>query len=161
MKKTIQKTKVSKQHIKTNSIPEYISEILRTSGLRMTPQRKSLIEELEHSKIGLSIKEIYKKLNTKKVKIDEASVYRTIEALRNLDLIHSLSDGKYKLCSHIACEQSFHLSLICKKCNTVLEPHLDKSKESLIADSLNLKTGQIHNLQVHILCDNCLKTKST
>lgn len=160
MKKPDPKTKVSKQHIKTNSIPEYISDILRTSGLRMTPQRKSLIEELESSKIGLSIKELFKKLNAKKVKIDEASVYRTIEALRNLDLIHSLSDGKYKLCSHIACEQSFHLSLICKKCNTVQEPHLDKSQESIIANSLNLKINQIHNLQAHIVCDSCLKIKS-
>ncbi len=157
MKKPDQKEISSKKHIKTSSIPEYISDILRGSGLRMTPQRKFLIEELESSKVGLSIKDLFKKLNHKKIKIDEASVYRTIEALRNLDLVHSLSDGKYKLCSHIACEQSFHLSLICKTCNTVQEPHLDLAKENVIASSLSLKINQIHNLQVHITCENCMK----
>ncbi len=148
----------SGSHILTPSISEYISELLRGSGLRMTLQRKALIEELEKSKVGLSIKDIYKKMNSKKIKIDEASVYRTVEALKKLDLVHSLSDGKFKLCSHIACDQSFHLSLICTSCGKVTEPHLNLKNETQIAESLNLHLNQIKNIQINFTCTTCLKT---
>lgn len=159
MKKTISPAKKSKNHIDGQSLTEDISNILRNSGLRITPQRIAMLEELEFSTVGLSIKELYKILKQKKIKIDEASVYRTIEALRDLDLVHSLPESKYKLCSHVSCDQNFHLSLICKICSEVLEPHLDKSNESLITSSLSLNPGQIQNLQVHYICQSCQNSK--
>jgi Fe2+ or Zn2+ uptake regulation protein len=149
--------KLSKKgnHVTTSSITEYISDVLKNAGQRMTVQRKGLIEVLESTKVSLSIKEIFQKLSDKKFKIDEASVYRIIEALKELNLVHIYANGKVKLCSHLACKQTFHLSLECQKCKKVQEPHLDPKRELQITKTLNLKTNSIKHLHIDYICENC------
>lgn len=134
---------------------EHILDMLKQNGHRQTSQRLSLIELLERSKVGLSIKDIFKKLQKQKIKIDEASVYRTIETLKELNIVHIHSNGKVKLCSHLACEQSFHLSYECESCGKVIEPHLDPNQEATLAKTLHLNLSSIRHLQVEYICDDC------
>ena len=143
------------KHQTDHATLEYIAELIKQKGLRMTAQRRGLIEVLEKSKISLSVKEIFKKLTDADFKIDEASVYRIIDALKELNIVHEHSNGKVKLCSHIACEQSFHLSLECEKCKKVQEPHLNHASEKKIAQTLNLKIDSIRNLHVDYICSQC------
>lgn len=151
---------MKKTHLSSQHTLEYISDLIKQKGLRMTAQRKGLIEVLEKSKVSLSVKELYKKLIDNHFKIDEASVYRIIDALKELNIVHEHSNGKVKLCSHLACEQAFHLSLECEKCKRVLEPHLDPSSEKKIANTLNLAISSIKNLHIDYICSECTSRTS-
>jgi Fe2+ or Zn2+ uptake regulation protein len=146
--------KQSLQNHNSSSI-EYILNMLKNSGFRQTSQRVSLITVLDQSKTSLSIKDIFTKLKKQKIKIDEASVYRIIETLKDLDIVHIHSNGKIKLCSHLACEQKFHLSYECEKCGKVQEPHLVPDQETEIAKILKLDLNTIRHLQVGYLCSIC------
>lgn len=137
------------------SSTDYIADLIKKHGLRMTTQRRALINVLNTSKTSLSIKQIYSKMCEKKIKIDEASVYRITEALKDLNIVHIHFNGKVKLCSHLACEQNFHLSLECQMCQKVQEPHLSSTDENQLADILKLKPKSITHLHVDYICKKC------
>ncbi len=138
-----------------SSSVEYILEILKNHGFRKTTQRVSLIEVLDRTKVSLSVKDVFAKLKKQKIKIDEASVYRIIEKLKELNIVHIYASGKIKLCHHLACEQKFHLSYECEQCGKVLEPHLDSKQENEIAKTLKLELTSIRQLHVGYVCSAC------
>lgn len=141
------------QEIKSNAT--YISQFLKNEGLRMTSQRESVITALEKSSKSISIKDLYQRLVKKNKKIDEASVYRIIETLKGYNLVHTFSDGKVSLCSHLQCNQNFHLSLECTVCHQITEPHLSAADEVNIAKSVGLKISSVKNIQVEHICHQC------
>ncbi|MGH1468940.1 MAG: Fur family transcriptional regulator, partial [Bdellovibrionales bacterium] len=124
-------------------------------GLRVTEQRKAVISYLKGLKVSVSIKDIYRSLNNDGVKIDEASVYRFIETLKDYKLVHAHSDGKINLCSHQSCSHSFHYSVECPKCHKIYEPTLSKEKEKQLAAIFGLKTKSIQHIEVSSLCSRC------
>lgn len=133
----------------------YFSRILKNSGMRMTEQRKALLSFLEETDYSISIKDLYSSLDEQGVSIDEASVYRTVESLKTLKLVHQQSDGKIKLCSHHSCGHDFHISLECSKCHKVIEPHLDSKKEEMLSKLLGLNSENIDHIQVEVQCQDC------
>ncbi len=139
-----------------SSTTDEIARLIKANGLRMTTQRRALIEVLNQSKTSLSIKELFIRMSDKNVKIDEASVYRITEAFKDLNIVHVHLNGKVKLCSHLVCEQAFHLSLECNRCSKALEPHLSSADEQKVAKILNLQANTISYLHVNYVCGQCL-----
>ncbi len=135
---------------------EKILAKLKTNGLRVTEQRKAVISHLEKLNFSVSIKDLHKALSLKGVKIDEASVYRFVETLREYKLIHTHSDGKVNLCSHQACTHSFHYSVECPKCHKVSEPKLSKAKEKELASLFGLTMKSVQHIGVSSLCTGCI-----
>ena len=70
---------------------EKLFKKLRDNGMRVTDQRKAILFFLSEQETSISIKDLYSGLSKKSVKIDEASVYRTVEALKSGVACHRLS----------------------------------------------------------------------
>lgn len=134
---------------------ERIFQKLRSNGLRVTDQRRAVVSFLEGSGKSVSIKEIHRNLVKSGVKIDEVSVYRIIEAFKDLDLIHINSEGRVNLCSHLSCAHSFHYSTECSDCKLIMEPDLNLENEKALAKIFGLSLKNIKHVQVSIKCKDC------
>jgi Fur family ferric uptake transcriptional regulator len=130
-------------------------ELLRTRGLKSTPQRLYILELLSHASKPLSIAELQKKARGK---IDTVTLYRSMETLvekslvRPVDLRHGHTD--YELVG----EEGHHHHLVCERCGTLEE------LESCPAESIQKKLAQKasrfsmltdHSLEFFGVCNSC------
>lgn len=137
-------------------------KILKENGFRLTRQRISFIECLCAHDKPLTPKEITEAINSKdkdSKKTDMASVYRFIEQLRNIKLVHEVHPAKgFYLCLHQNCGQRFHLLIHCTRCSTTEEKHVpDELTQPMIwyLRSQAYFEPEEHFLQISGLCKLC------
>lgn len=130
-----------------------ILEQLRQNKYRITQARREIIEALTFS--PLEVKVIARRLERKGVKIDLATIYRTLERLVSLSLVNKtqFEDGisKYELND----KQTHHHHLVCEDCGFVEDIPLDEERlmNQVIAQS-KFKVLR-HNLEFFGLCKRC------
>jgi len=133
---------------------------LQTAGYKLTKPRLLIIESLAKTKTPLNAYEIAKILNKKAKSIDIASVYRTLKILKETDLAHETSQGKFIACQKPSCQNQkhSHYQFICKTCQQTTEIHIDDSSFlSKIQKLFPEISIQSHNFQFSGLCPNCKK----
>ncbi|MBX9703853.1 MAG: transcriptional repressor [Silvanigrellaceae bacterium] len=150
------------EHVSCNgkSFEELCIEALKGANYRITQARLSVIECLSQHNMPLSPTEIYDKLTEKGDKIDKVSVYRVLESLAQLKLIHQiLPSGDYLRCD-TACEtKSSHLILKCNGCNLVKEVDLGLELIETMIQKVSADhrfQAKKHTLQFDGFCENCL-----
>jgi Fur family zinc uptake transcriptional regulator len=130
-------------------------------GGRLTPKRRYVLETLLSAEQPLSAYEIADNYQRhQQEKIPAMSVYRMLDFLLTLGLVHKLaSTNKFVACSHIACEHSHQTPqfLICDNCQTVREIGIDKQlvqalEKSIVDNHFQLNSPQ---LELHGLCEQC------
>ena len=91
---------------------------LQTAGYKLTKTRLLMIESLAKTKTPLKAYEIAKILNKKTKSIDITSIYRTLKILKDNNLIHETSQGKFIACQKPSCQNQkhSHCQFICKIC---------------------------------------------
>jgi len=100
---------------------EQAQQAFQRSGMRLTSQRRTILEVLDESESHLDAEALYHQAKTRDHNISLATVYRTLAALRQLGLIqqrHLVPDdqrGYYE----IADQQHFHFT--CLRCGRVIE----------------------------------------
>src|SRR6266498_1197508 len=96
---------------------------LSDRGLRITKQRRALIETIEQANQHLDANTLLSLARKKNPKIDRATVYRTLELLKRfglideLDLMHLEGEKHY----YEAKSDLDHLHLVCFKCGAIIE----------------------------------------
>jgi Fe2+ or Zn2+ uptake regulation protein len=136
-------------------------EALQNANFRITKPRIAVIECLAHSKAPLSPKSIYEKvIHSGEFKIDQVSVYRILETLAQLNLIHQVfPSGDYLPCT-TRCEQNpNHIILNCTKCEKVTEIHLDWNYIHNIFENVNNKFKFTPAKQMFQIDGNCEKCR--
>jgi Fur family transcriptional regulator, ferric uptake regulator len=102
---------------------------LRESGHRLTPQRELVLAAVE--KLGHATPdEVYGEVRTHSAAINLSTVYRTLELLDDLGLIHHahLSDRAPTYHSTSGHE---HSHLICRNCKKVISVEVSEMEEAL------------------------------
>jgi Fur family ferric uptake transcriptional regulator len=100
---------------------EQVLKKIKESGLRLTQSRLKILQLLEATQKSLSPSEIFAQLQ-KKFKgeeFDRVTVYRILEKFEELEIVHSVGNGKYVYCTHQACGHDKHFIAICDRCGTV------------------------------------------
>jgi len=101
-----------------------ILDRMRSRGLRMTWQRRVVAESLEQADEHLDAERIYELAQLKDPRIHRATVYRTLNTLKEhglvdeLDLLHYGGDRRF----YEVRPSTFHIHLICRDCGRVEEP---------------------------------------
>tara|TARA_R110002167_G_scaffold38699_2_gene120259 strand:+ start:269 stop:712 length:444 start_codon:yes stop_codon:yes gene_type:complete len=135
--------------------------ICQQKGGRLTEKRQRVLSSLLDSETPLSAYEVADHLNKKSDQaIPAMSVYRMLDFLVSLELVHKLSStNKYVACTHIACEHSHQVPqfLICQKCQKVKEIGIPKAlveqlRESVLKADYHLVNSQ---LELDCICNNC------
>ncbi len=128
---------------------------------RLTPQRRLVLEIFLENRDGhLSAEEVYQLSREKKGEIGLATIYRTLELLEALGLLHKINFGdgrsRYELVPVDYSEHHHHHHLVCLVCGGILEVEEDllHQLEELIEAKHNFCIVN-HNLQFFGYCSRC------
>ena len=137
---------------------QYI-ETLRRAGLRVTSQRVAVCEFLANTDRHPTTSQVYEEVRKTHPEISQATVYNTLNTLRELGAIVEISAGTDH--THYETDPSPHINIICLRCHQIAD-----LKESLAPDMLmdNIfeNTGfRATTLQVQVsgFCPACQQAK--
>lgn len=135
-------------------------EILDNKGLKKTEIRILLLDFLSKIKKPISASEVL--LQLKKNKLDQVTVYRTLESFLEKGIIKKVETGKRESEYEIIDEKNDHHHMICMKCNRI-EDFIGcdslKIVESALKKSKNFKKISHHSFDLFGLCNNCEENK--
>jgi Fur family ferric uptake transcriptional regulator len=115
------------------SYPGEIVKKLSEKGYRMTPQRLMIVSAIENSDGHISAEEIYAQVVAKYPHVNISTVYRTLELLKELELVTETDFGEGRVRYHPA-GKGHHHHLVCTGCGTVID--LDESLLSSLESTL-------------------------
>jgi len=122
---------------------------------RFTLSVRTISEVLNSAETLLGTSDIQQILKQKNQKIDTSTVYRILNKLKKINLVHEF-ENKWKRCTHPTNISDEHHFLICNECHNVEEVFLDYKQS--IADQL-LEEKKFRLEHVHLgflgLCKNC------
>ncbi len=131
-----------------------ILEQLKQQRFRLTKPRKEIIKVLAH--YPLTAQEVHDSLRKKKIKIDLASVYRTLELFDKMQIIHWTELGGGKKRYELIDDSNHHHHVVCSSCGAIEDVAFP---EDAIVKELKNKTKfkiDHHHLEFFGLCPNCL-----
>ncbi len=132
----------------------------KLKGLRASKNRDDVICILQNSSTPVSVEDIYEKIKKTNNKISLSTVYRIIEKLVNLGIVHKVTtlDDNKALYEIIKDSHTHHHYMICVKCKKMI-PIDDcpvKELEKIIADKTGFNiTG--HKFELYGECENCAR----
>jgi Fur family ferric uptake transcriptional regulator len=140
-------------------------EALRQAGGRITKPRLAVLECLAASEQALSAAAVMSRIrkNPGATELDLATIYRNLEALQGLGLVHRVGpNGEFVACGHAACEVDLHVIVHCQHCDRTEE--LDAPEELLgpVKKYIQRRTGYAfdeHFMQMSGSCGECAKGK--
>jgi Fur family transcriptional regulator, zinc uptake regulator len=104
---------------------ERAREAFRTKGLKLTPLRQSVFQEIAGSHRAIGAYEVLDKLATRGERLAPISVYRAIDALVAAGLVHRFESRNAFFACHAGHEMR-QLVLACETCGRVAEVDGDK-----------------------------------
>jgi Fur family ferric uptake transcriptional regulator len=133
-------------------------ENIRGKGYRMTPQREMILEAI-HAEGHLTADAIYQRVHASSPAVNLATVYRTLELLRRLDIVTAIDTGESCVHYELAGEQRHH-HLVCEGCGHTLELDCD------VLEPLERELARRYGFQVNLnhlalfgTCPKCQKPK--
>ena len=131
-------------------------EYIRQRGLRRTPEREQILEEIFMIHGHFDVDELYLRLKDKGSKVSKASIYRVLPLMIDCGLVREVdyNDGHWHY-EHIY-GHAHHSHLRCLRCGEILEfeePTLDLLEEQLGREYGYRIKG--YQLQVHGFCATC------
>jgi Fur family ferric uptake transcriptional regulator len=152
------------EHSKHNcTFQEHCIAALKNAGMRITRARLAVVECLSSSQKPLSPRLLHEKLTESSAEgdaIDPVSVYRILEILQKLGLIHQVyPSGDYVKCHDRHSPHDAPAILLCKNCGETTEIHIEQSLLDPLMQRAQLREGFLAQeviLQFQGQCRACL-----
>ena len=134
-----------------------IPELLRSKGMKVTPQRIAILNMLMNTKAHPPAEAIFKALEPTNPTMSLATVYKTLDSFTSADIIQELSIDGESL--HYDYDTSFHPHVICRKCGAICDVDINVSSEiNSIVNKINSETNydiDKEQLFFYGLCEDC------
>lgn len=136
-------------------------QALKDSGARITKPRQAVLQCLASAKDPVSPRQILDIIQKDEATpdIDQVSVYRILEALSELGLVHQVfPSGGYMACFHQHCSAAFHVLTRCSACEKTEELDVPDDAVKRLVEHLRNEfgfTAQGHAFQVNGRCERC------
>lgn len=143
-------------------LKDWVRGQLAKSSYRLTPQREAVVDVLiANADDHLSAEEIYMHTKQLYAEIGLATIYRNLELLEKLEIIHRLEYGDGQSRYEIRLgddEEHYHHHLICRQCGSIGEFKSDllETIERRIAEETGFKVTD-HCLRFFGVCATCSK----
>jgi Fur family transcriptional regulator, ferric uptake regulator len=119
---------------------------LHTKGMRVTGQRKLILQVLEEAGGHLDAETVFERAHKRDERVSLATVYRTLQLLKEMGLVdqHFTSrEHSREVYEPVGAEEHYHFS--CLKCGKVVEfqsPLIDRARKQLAQElSINILHG--------------------
>ncbi|PTM56406.1 Fur family peroxide stress response transcriptional regulator [Desmospora activa DSM 45169] len=129
-------------------------EQLKTTGVRMTPQRYAILEYLLTSLGHPTADDIYKALEDKFPNMSVATVYNNLRVFKEAGLVRELTYGDAS--SRFDANMHEHYHIICRECGKIVDfeyPSLIKVEE----EAARMTGFQVenHRMEIYGRCRSC------
>ncbi|MBC2695261.1 MAG: transcriptional repressor [Desulfobacteraceae bacterium] len=131
---------------------------LNEKGCSLTIQRHAILEYLYENRTHPTVEKIYYSLKEKFSTISRATVYNTLELLKNYGLIQEITIEKGK--SRFDYEVKTHHHFLCHRCNRVYDVNVEGCP---LAGKKMINGHKIEELRPYIIgiCSKCLQKKKS
>ncbi|CAM3426257.1 Fur family transcriptional regulator [Hydrogenibacillus schlegelii] len=138
---------------------ERIKQILHAHNYKLTPQREATVRVLlERMEDHLSAEDVYLALKSRMPDIGLATVYRTLELLSDLKIVHKVNfgDGVTRYDFRAEGAKHHHHHLYCLSCGKVeeIEEDLLEDVEKIVEERFGFEILD-HRLTFHGICREC------
>lgn len=135
--------------------PQKITDELRSAGHRLTAPRQHILAVIRASDGHITADQILKRVRARYASINKSSVYRTLDLLTRLNLVHltDLGNGRIEYEMH---QHPHHHHLLCRQCGSMSEASA-QAFDSLEA-SLSKEYGfsaDLEHFAIYGLCSKC------
>ncbi len=134
-------------------------ETLKRAGLRVTSQRAAVCEFLSKTNSHPTPSQVYEAVHRQHPEISQATVYNTLNTLRDLGAIIEISAGTEH--THYELDASPHINMVCLRCHQVTDLQENLAPDMLM-DSIFQNSGfRATTLQVQVtgFCPDCQQAK--
>ncbi|HSO57924.1 MAG TPA: peroxide-responsive transcriptional repressor PerR [Paenisporosarcina sp.] len=130
-------------------------ETLKSTGVRITPQRHAILEFLIQSMIHPTADDIYKALEAKFPNMSVATVYNNLRVFRESGLVKELTYGDSS--SRFDFVTNDHYHIICDSCGKIVDfhyPGLDEVEQ--LASHVTGFQVNSHRMEIYGTCPTCI-----
>jgi Fur family ferric uptake transcriptional regulator len=100
--------------------PQSLSGLLERSGVRPTPRRLEVLQELADERDDVTAQQLWSRLRERDSHTGLATVYRTLALLSEKGVVDVLSHHGGEQCYRL-CGGEHHHHLLCERCHRVVE----------------------------------------
>ncbi|PJK15757.1 transcriptional repressor [Chryseomicrobium excrementi] len=135
-------------------------DTLKSTGVRITPQRHAILEYIIQSMTHPTADDIYRALESKFPSMSVATVYNNLRVFRESGLVKELTYGDSS--SRFDFVTNDHYHMICTGCGKIVDfhyPGLDEVEQ--LASHLTGFEVESHRLEVYGTCPSCKQQSKT
>jgi len=134
-----------------------IDELIRSHGLRRTPQRQATLEAVAAAAGHATAEEIVKRVRRKLPAVSPSTVYRTLASLEEVGILCHAHLGHTASVYHVG-TAGLHQHLVCERCGALQEVSdaLTEPFARTLKRSFGFKANFTH-FAVLGVCSNCAK----
>ncbi len=133
-------------------------DVLKQTGVRMTPQRQAILEYLAVSRTHPTADEIFKALEDKFPNMSVATVYNNLRVFKESGLVNELTYGDSSSRFDFASDAHYHI--MCQECGKIVDfkyPGIDAVEN--VAARLSGFEVSTHRLEIYGVCPECTKVE--
>ncbi len=133
-------------------------DVLKQTGVRMTPQRQAILEFLAESRSHPTADEIFKSLEGKFPNMSVATVYNNLRVFKESGLVNELTYGDSSSRFDFASDEHYHI--MCQECGMIVDfkyPGIDAVEN--VAARLSGFEVSTHRLEIYGVCPKCTKAE--
>ena len=135
-------------------VSEELDAVLRSRGLRATPQRRFVLDALE--RLGHATPDqVWDQVQAVAPSLSPSTVYRTLELLAELGVVTHTHLGHGAPSYHLATHAD-HIHLVCRRCGDVQSADVQRAHQ--LADEVLTRYGfvtDVGHLSLDGLCADC------
>ena len=135
---------------------ERFSEYLSKHGLKMTRERRVLIDQVLSARGHFDVDDLLGRLRKAGHAVSRATLYRNLPRLVDSGLIHKVEMARGQARYELMLGRHHHDHMICLTCGTILEfesPEVERIQEEVCRRKKFLMTGHSH--QIRGYCEAC------
>lgn len=133
-----------------------LEELLRRKGVRPTPRRVAVLDELAAERDDATAQTLWHRLRERgEETIGLATVYRTLSLLHERGVVDALSHHEGERCYRL-CADGHHHHLLCERCHRVVE--IDDCDLGGWVDDVAARHGFVaseHHIEISGVCSSC------
>jgi len=152
----MQQSKFAPPEEATKKVQEIFERYLTKKALRLTPQRRLILDYFLHAEWHLSAEDLYQRIRQLDSRVGYSTVYRTLKLLCECSLARELPLGGDRSHFEPMYKVQHHDHLICTNCGRIIEffcKEIEDLQQKICAEHRFMLTKHTH--EIYGLCADC------